>query len=130
MEKREEFLISEELAEWIGLKKSQYLSKLVERWAPGDISFEAYTLFDSFISNTIEQPDKVYELLEDDRKVRTYVKTFTERSGFNQLVLGVVVEDGKNSAYVFIPIITFVTRSHELVKAFSDGTVISGHLLN
>jgi hypothetical protein len=130
MEKREEFLISEELAEWIGLKKSQYLSKLVERWVPGDISFEAYTLFDSFISNTIEQPDKVYELLEDDQKVRTYVKTFTERSGFNQLVLGVVVEDGKNSAHVFIPILTFVTRSHELVKAFSDGTVISGHLLN
>lgn len=130
MEKRDDFYIPEEIAEWIGLKKSEYLSKLIEKQVPGDIGFEHYHLFDDYVPGTIENPDKTYESNVDDQSVRTYIKTYSERSGFHQVVIGVVLDDKKNHADVFVPIITFVSRESEIVKIFTVGTVANGPTLN
>lgn len=130
MEKREDFFIPEEIAEWIGLKKSEYLSKLIEKQISGDIGFEQYHLYDTYIPGTIERPDKTYESSDDDQKIRTYIRTYSERSGFHQVVVGVVLDDRTNSADVFVPIISFVSRESEVVKIFSIGTTLNGPVLN
>lgn len=130
MEKRDDFYIPEEVAEWIGLKKSEYLSKLIEKQVPGDIGFEQFHLYDTYMPGTIERPDKTYESSDDDQKIRTYIKTYSDRSGFHQVVIGVLLDDKKNSADVFVPIISFVCRESDLVKEFSKGTVLNSPVLN
>lgn len=130
MEKRDDFYVPEEIAEWIGLKKSEYLSRIIQKQAMGDIGFEEFHLYDNFVPGTIERPDKSFESLDDDQTIRTFVKTYSENNGFHQVVVGVLIDDQKNNADVFIPIITFVSKNKELVKEFSVGAVIKGPTLN
>lgn len=129
MEKRDDFYVPEEMAEWIGLKKSEYLSKLIQIQEFGDIGFEEFHLYDEYVVSTIEQPDKTYEFEDDKQRIRSYIKTYAERSGFHQVVAGVMLND-QDKAWVFIPIITFVTKNENLVKEFGKGEVILAPTLN
>lgn len=129
MEKKDDFYIPEEMAEWIGLKKSQYLSKLIEQQEAGDISFEEFHQFESFVITTIERPDKSFEKMEDDQIIRTYVRSYSERSGFHQVVVGVMIIDNDKSV-VFVPILFFVSRKDALISSFCDGKVLSTPTLN
>ncbi len=129
MEKRDDFYIPEDTAEWIGLKKSEYLSKLIEIQGPDDIGFEEFHLYDTFVIGTIEKPDKTYEFPDDGQRIRSYVKTYAEKDGFHQVVVGVMLND-QDKAWVFIPILTFVTKNENLVREFGKGEVILAPTLN
>ncbi len=130
MEKREDFIISEEVAEWIGLKKSEYLSKLVLKQSQDDIGVEDFHRFDSYIPGSIEKPDSIYELIEDHQRIRTFVKTYSEGLEFHQVVIGVVLDDRKHNSDIFIPILTIVSKKNELVKEFLTGQKILTHKFN
>lgn len=121
MERRDDFYIPEEIVEWIGLKKSEYLSRLIERIAPDDIGFEKFHLFDAFVPQTIEVPDRIFEGVDEGHKIQTYVRTFPENGGFHQIVIGIVVPDKASDASVFVPILTFVSRKQELIQEFCAG---------
>ena len=129
MEERDDFYVPEETAEWIGLKKSEYLSKLIQIQEVGDIGFEEFHHYDQFVVGTIEQPDKTYEFEDDKQRIRSYIRTYAERNGFHQVVTGVMLND-QDKAWVFIPIISFVTKSEKLVKEFGKGEAILAHTLN
>lgn len=129
MEKRDDFYIPEETVEWIGLKKSEYLSKLIELQEQGDIGFEDFHLYDGFVIGTIEGPDKTYEFEDDRQRIRSYVKTYAEKGSFHQVVVGVMLND-QDKAWVFVPILTFVTKNERLVKEFGKGDVILAPTLN
>lgn len=130
MEKREDFYIPEELIEWVSLKKSEYLSKLIQMQTSQDIGFEEFHLFDKHIPETIEGPDKAFETEEDQQKVRIYVRSFSGEFNFHQVVIGVVMDDKETKSNVFIPIITFVSKNVDLVKEFCVGEVITRPTLN
>lgn len=129
MEKRENFEIPEEIAEWIGLKKSEYLSRLINLLLPDDIGFEKFHEFDHLIPDTINQSDKAFESEDDDYTIRAYVRTYPGKDSVHQIVLGMMYDDGGTS-FVFIPILVFVTKFDELVREFSQGQMISGPILN
>ena len=130
MEKREDFTIPEDVAEWIGLKKSDYLSKLIGLLGADDFGFEEFHLFDDKIPETIETPDRAYEEMQDGFKVRTYIKSYSGKVSFHQIILGALVNDDELNATVFIPILSFVSRKDDLVKEFSVGNVITRQTLN
>lgn len=130
MEKREDFFIPEEVVEWIGLKKSEYLSRLILEQKSGDIPFEEFHLYDSYVQGTIEQPDRTYQMKDEDQRIRTYVKSYENKSLFHQVVIGVLLEDKSTNSDVFVPIITFVSRDGELTKSFSMGDALSRPVLN
>lgn len=130
MEKREDFFIPEDAAEWIGLKKSEYLSSLIQKQPADDLKFEEFHLFDGHIPSTIENPDKAFEYKEDDQVLRVYVRTYVERAKFHQVVIGVLIDDKQNKAAVFVPILCFVSKSDEVVREFCKGEVITRPTLN
>ena len=130
MEKREDFIIPEDVAEWIGLKKSEYLSKLIEKMTSDDFGFEEFHEFNHLAGQTIENPDRVFAFEEDKRSMRTYLRTYSEKSGFHQLVLGVLLDDEKAKAHVLIPVMVFVTKNAELAKSFCVGEMITRPTLN
>lgn len=118
----DEFYLSEEIVEWIGLKKSEYLSRLIENMEPDDFQFEDYHHFDGQIPATISTPDWSTETLEDGKTLKTFGRAYQDRETFHQVVIGAVIEDqGKND--VFVPIITFITKKDNLLKLFSAGNI-------
>lgn len=130
MEKRDEFIIPEEISEWINLKKSEYLSELIQLQRRDDFGFEEFHSYDEFIPGTVETPDKAFESVIDKQKVRTYVRTYKDKLFFHQIVIGTVIDDKASKSSVFVPIISFVTRHDELAREFCKGEVISRPTLN
>lgn len=118
----DEFYLTEEDAEWIGLKKSEYLSKLIEHVESDDFQFEDYHRFDHQIPATISTPDWHGEITEDGRKIRTYCRSYQDQETYQQIVVGTVVAD-QDKNEIFVPIITFVSRKENLVKLFGVGNV-------
>lgn len=124
----DEFYLPEDIVEWIGLKKSEYLSRLIENMESDDFQFEDYHRFDEQIPATISTPDWSVETMDDGKKVKTFCRSYKDKETYHQIVVGAVIEDqGKND--VFVPIITFITKKDNLVKLFSAGK-ISRPLMN
>lgn len=126
----EKFHIPDEVHEWLGLKKSEYLSKLIENQTPDDFGFEEFHLFDQKIQETVENPDKSFEETQDSYNIRTYFKTYSDARMIHHVVIGSIYEDKENKVEVFLPILTFVTRKEELLEVFSVGTVVTRPTLN
>lgn len=116
----DEFYLPEELVEWLGLKKSEYLSRLIENMEPDDFQFHEYPQFEEFIPVTLGTPDWSSESVEDGQKIKTYCRSFNDGRFFHQVVVGVLVSD-QNQADVFVPIISLVTKKDQLVRVFSAG---------
>jgi hypothetical protein len=124
----DEFYLPEEILEWLGLKKSEYLSKLIVNIGPTDFQFEEYLRFEDFIPATLSLPDWSVETIEDKQKVKTFCRTFADPEVFHQIVIGALIPD-QDKNEIFVPILSFVTRHESLIKIFSDGE-ISRRLLN
>lgn len=118
--KMDEFYLPEEILEWLGLKKSEYLSKLITNIRPDDYQFEEYLSFEEYIPQTLSLPDWSLETLEDKQKVKTFCRTFANPEVFHQVVIGALIPD-QDKLDVFIPILTFVTKSEDLIKLFCAG---------
>jgi hypothetical protein len=126
----DKFSIPDELEAWIGLKKSEYLSLLIENQQPGDFGFEEYHLFDHKIQGTVETPDRSFEEIIDGNVVQTFVRTYSDSKMFHQVVVGTPYVDKKKELEIFLPILCFVTRSEDLVGKFSVGRPKSRPTLN
>lgn len=124
----DEFYLSEEDLEWLSLKKSEYLSKLIEKMDDHDIQFEDYLNFEQHIPLTLSLPDWSTETIEDKQRIKTFCRTFADPEVFHQIVIGALIPD-QDKNYVFVPIISFVTRTEKLINEFSDGK-ISRPILN
>ena len=118
----DEFYLPEDMIEWLSLKKSEYLSKLILAVTEDDIPFEEYTQFDELIPATLSQPDWSAETIEDRQRIKTFFRTFADPERLYQIVIGVLVPD-QNKNDVFVPIITFVTRKEGLVRHFNAGKI-------
>ncbi len=130
LDPKENYYLSEEDAEWVGLKKSEYLSRLIESVGPTDFGFEEYHLFDHLIHGTIQTPDLSMTFEEDGREMRSYLKSYLEKENFHHFVIGVIIPDAENKSEVFVPVMIFVTRDEELVKKFSTGKSLVRPVLN
>ena len=126
----DKYSIPEELEEWIGLKKSEYLSMLIENMAPEDFGFEEFHLFDDKIQETVEHPDRSYEETKDGYSVQTFVRTYSDAKMIHHVIIGCMYQDKKNQVEVFLPILTFVTRSEDVVGKFSVGRPMARPTLN
>jgi hypothetical protein len=116
----DEFYLPEEIVEWLGLKKSEYLSRLIVNIKPDDFQFEEYLRFEKYLPETLSLPDWSLETIEDNQKVKTFCRTYADPEVFHQIVIGALIQD-QESADVFIPILSFVTKDESLIKIFSAG---------
>ena len=130
MDPKENYYLSEEDAEWVGLKKSEYLSRLIEATGEGDIGFEEYHKFDHLIHGTIETPDRSYQYKEDDKMMRSFLKTYMQGQVLHQMVIGVIIAEPQKKSEVFVPVIIFVTKNEEVVKKFVTGESRTSPVLN
>ena len=117
----DEFYLPEDLVEWIGLKKSEYLSRLIQSAPEHDLSFDQYQKFDRLIPSTLSLPDWSVELKEDDQRIKIYCRSHHEDEAFFQIIVGVIILDQSQSE-VLVPILTYVTRFEFITRLFSGGS--------
>ena len=127
MDTKDDFYLPEDILEWIGLKKSEYLSRLINELSSDDYGFEDFHKFDEYLQETIGRPDETYEDKSEQFPIRTCIKTF---SGFHQIAIGAVIPDMNSEAQVFVPVLTFVTKKQQVVLSFSQGDSKKKHTLN
>lgn len=113
----DEFYLPEDIVEWLGLKKSEYLARLIGNSLPDDIQFEEYMDFEHLVPNTLATPDWTSDHMEDGHKVKTFVKSYSEKGAFQQVIVGTLVPDQEKQE-VFIPILVFATRMETMVHLF------------
>jgi hypothetical protein len=116
----EELYLPEELAEWVALKKSEYLSRLIMGQRPGDFGFEEFSRFDHLIPQTLQWPDRTHSLMVEGQEIRFMLRTYLEAESFHQLVIGAIYKDRPDSE-AFIPILTVVTRFPETLQTLLEG---------
>ena len=126
----DKYSIPDEVEEWIGLKKSEYLSLLIENSFEGDFGFEEFHLFDHKLQETVEHPDRSYSEIVDGYSLHTYVRTYSDEKMFHHVIVGCMYQDRKNQVEVFLPILAFVTRSEDVVGKFSVGKPMVRPTLN
>jgi hypothetical protein len=127
---KEDFFLSEEAAEWIGLKKSEYLSLLIAQLSDDDFGFEEFHDYDEFIPQTIGQPDRMYQDSSGLFRLRTCMRTYSELTHFHHIVIGALIPDQDSGDEVFVPVLSFVTRKESLVRQWSIGEELGRPLLN
>lgn len=120
MDTKEDFFLTEEAAEWIAQKKSEYLSELVGQIAGDDFGFEEFHLFDHLIPQTISGPDRAFDDKSDTWVIRVMVRSYQNQFTFHHIVVGALIPE-KQGSEVLVPIISFVTKRAEVVKAWSRG---------
>lgn len=118
---KEEFYLTEEAAEWIGLKKSESLSRLIMQMQEDDFGFEEFHRFDHLIPGTLEKPDRSYQNAGDTFRMLVFVKTYFEGETFHQVVVAASLPDQNSKAEVLVPVLTFITRKEDVVKQWTTG---------
>jgi len=126
---KENFFINEETVEWIALKKSEYLSQLIIDFTDDDYDFEDFHLFDSYITSTLDKPDEIYRSFEDDQEINIFYRTYKNDLEFHQIIISLVILD-ENNQKVVIPILTFVTKKHDLVLKWCTGERVLNKMRN
>lgn len=125
--------IEEELLEAIELKKSQLLANLLEERSPSDIPFEKFNMYDTFIEDTLQNPDEVYKKKDDEGDViLTYIKAH-ELNGisFYYFCVCMKYEKGlKEGLETLLPIITFPSLDGEIYDIYKAGIKVTGALKN
>jgi hypothetical protein len=116
----DEFYLPEDLVEWIGLKKSEYLSRLIQNAPENDLNFESYHEYDRLIHSTLSIPDWSIEFNEDGQRVKIYCRSHSEKEIFYQIIIGVIILDQTESE-VLVPVLTYVTRFESMTRLFNGG---------
>lgn len=115
---------SEEFLEWIGLKKSEYLSWLITNLETHDFGFESFHQFDHLIGGTLERPDEIWYSKSEDFPLQFFHKSYP-REDLTQVVV-LASEESKEEG---VPILSIVTRSEKIASFFKQGQRSEGSLL-
>ena len=124
MKEANEGEFSEEFLEWVGLKKSEYLSWLIAELGPDDFGFDSFHKFDHLVPSTLERADEIWHLKTEDFPLSFYHKSHP-REGLIQIV---ILATEKKSAQG-VPILSVVTKESKIASFFKQGQRSEGPLL-
>jgi hypothetical protein len=124
MKETDEGDFSEEFLEWVGLKKSEYLSWLITELGSDDFGFETFHKYDHLIASTLERPDEIWYSKAEDFPLQFYHKFYSQEN----LIQIVVMAMEKNRPQG-IPILSVVTKFQKIASFFKQGQRSEGSLL-
>lgn len=130
---KEELIIDPVISKEIELKKGIILAKMIEERSPADIPIEEFHNFDKYYKATLEKPDEVYLLKDEERdSLYTYIKAFQNQStSFYYYVVCLDVNPGFDSSMESVfPVISFPSTDGEIYGNYRRGTLVSGNLKN
>ncbi len=120
---KEQMVIPQAILNEIQVLRSEYFAQMLERRQSEDIRYEYFPLYEKFLQETLDNPDEIYEQVENDKIISTSVKTaYLNESPFFYYVIGMKIKEVDNE--VILPIFSFPTTDIELCKYFNKGQLI------
>ena len=124
--------LSKEEIDYIEQKKSLFLATVLERRSEKDISFEDFPFYQTYLPKTMNDPDEVYELVDNEGdKFYSYIKTF-EKEGKSFYFISLCIKglgSSTESSEVY-PVVAIPTKSVDFYKNFKSDSVISRSIKN
>jgi hypothetical protein len=114
-------------------KKSKLLADLLIKRKDNDISFEEFSNFEPFFSETLENPDEVFESKDNEGDLFfNYIKSiFLNNNNFYYIISCLKRKESTETNEVSVfPVLAFPTNDIELYSHFRVGKKISGLLQN
>jgi hypothetical protein len=112
-------------------KKSSMIAELLESRKDHDIAFESFSDYESFFSDTLENPDETYEAKDrEGDKLISYLKTYLKN---NETVYYIIIclkkINEKNNVEVY-PVLSFPTIDSDLYLQYRTGECLMSLLKN
>lgn len=126
---RGEAEIPQDALEDLELKKSEYLADLLDRRSEDDIAFEEFSRYDEFLPMSLEDPDEVYAMEDENGDdIHTYIKSFQAfgKAFFYVVVCMRVSIKAPEDHDALLPVISFPSTDQNLYKDYAVGERISG----
>lgn len=118
--------LPEELFQSVEKKKSEYLAQMLSLRGDDDIPFEDFVEYESYIEQSLSQPDEVYELVDDeDDFIVTYVRSFVEKKKSFFYVVVCMKIQSQQTQEIMLPIITFPSMDPSLYQKYKLGERVS-----
>lgn len=125
---------SKEFLEIIEQKKSLHLARVLETRKEEDVPFEEFPIYQQYLSQTMNDPDEIYELKDSEGdQYYSYIKTF-EKNGESFYYISLCIKDlsakeSKSDGTVY-PVVSLPTNDVDVYKAFQSDSVISRSIKN
>lgn len=121
-----------EVLEQLEQKKSSYLASLLQFRTDEDIDYDEFIEYEQFLSLTLEDPDEVYEMTDDDSDdISTFIKSFQfQRGTFFYVVVCWKCHIKSLGEQMLIPILSFPSIDQTLYQEFAVGERVVGQLKN
>lgn len=128
----QEIELSAEIIEQMELKKSQLLAELLAAKDPSDIDFDEFIDYEKFLTSTLENPDEVYERLDDEGELMaTFIKSFKEAEHcFYYVAICWKCKLEGLSEQFLIPILSFPSIDNGLYQEYAVGDKTLGQVKN
>ena len=124
--------LSREEIDFIEQKKSLFLASVLESRSEMDIPFEDFPFYQAYLPKTMNDPDEIYELVDNEGdKFYSYIKTF-EKKGNSFYFISLCIKGFGNNAdsNEVYPVVAIPTNSVEFYKIFKSDSVISRSIKN
>ena len=128
----ESLAIDQEMIDFFEQKKSSILAQMLVDRKDSDIAFENFTDFLDCHGPTLENPDEIYRMKDEEGdELYTYIKAHA-RGGISFFYIVICVEgknrmDGKKTLF---PILSFPTLDPSLCRIYRQGELLKGNLCN
>jgi hypothetical protein len=112
-------------------KKSHLLGNILIERSQDDIPFEDFLKYDQFLSDTMDNPDEIFE--EKDRegdRLFYYLKTIVDHKLGNFFYIVITMKNKDSGEEVLYPIISFPTNDYKLYNQYRHGDKRLGVIKN
>ncbi len=136
--KRDEFTVSKDVVAELEQKKSSFLASYLGKRKNNDIPLENFGQYDEYTKKTLNTPDEVYEIIDDEGdQLLTYLRSYiSEEKMFFHIVVCMPVpgkEQGKTNdgplEEILLPILAVPSIDEELYSVYQSGRLVVGDRL-
>lgn len=129
----QEMDVPQEVIDSMEQKKSTFLAELIKHRLPSDIAMEDFPLYESFVTETLQRPDEIFQYEDEEgRKVYTYIK-FCEKNkiSFYSFVICLKISaDEETEEDILVPLLSFPSLDVEMYHRYRKGEQMVGGLKN
>ena len=128
----QEIELPPELLEQMDLKKSQLLAELLAARDSSDIDFEEFMDYEKFLSSTLDNPDEIYEIIDEQGELMaTFIKSFKEgQFCFYYVAICWKCDLVGVNEQILVPILSFPSTDNKLYQDYAVGEKTLGQVKN
>ena len=112
-------------------KKSHLLGSILVERKSDDIPFEDFLKYDQFLTETMDEPDEIYEIKDrEGDRLFYYLKTIVDHKLGNFFYIVISMKNKEANEEVLYPIISFPTNDYTLFNQYRTGDKKLGVIKN